>query len=71
MPKVRLSADDLQQAFVDALPATGELPYADLADKLDANVARQWHSLKHSGRITTRTVHDENTGAVTMFVSRA
>jgi len=71
MAPQKLSADDLQNAFIDALPASGEVPYADLAEQLDANVARQWHSLKHSGRIKTRTEHDESTGKVQMFVSRA
>lgn len=71
MPPKRLSADELQQAFVDALPPSGEVAYGTLADSLDAEVLRQWHGLKHSGRIKTRTEHDEESGKATMYVSRA
>lgn len=67
----RLSADEMQDAFIAALPASGEVPYADLANTLDTNVLTQWHNLKHTGRIKTRTEHDEATNKVTMYVSRA
>jgi hypothetical protein len=71
MPQKRLSADELQQAFVDALPASGEIPFTTLADTLDRDVLQQWHNLKHTGRIITRTEHDGTSEKAVMYVKRA
>jgi len=70
MPNKRKSAEELQEDFINAVPASGEIAFGSLAETLDRDVLQQWHNLKHTGRINTRTVHDDTTGETKMYVSR-
>ena len=74
MPR-NLTVGEQVETLYNAVPATGEIAYDELATAVIASgnkdALNHLFPLKHQGRLKVRTEFDESTGKSTTYVSRA
>lgn len=61
--------NEFEQELFDAVPQTGELPYATLIEGVSRRARRTFHDLRRSGAITVNVDRTDKSNPV-MLVSR-